>query len=81
MAVVLLVTFFCMMAFLQPAIAQSAGCDPNYQNPPCVPIARDVDCAGGNGNGPAYVQGPVRVIDRDIYGLDSDNNGIGCEPK
>jgi|GEM_PF-1970487 len=81
MRVWLLLTFLCMMAFLQPAISQSAVCDPNYANPPCVPIARDVDCDGGNGNGPAYVKGPVRVIGRDIYRLDRDNNGVGCEPK
>ena len=52
-------------------------CDPNYS--PCVPIASDVDCAGGSGNGPAYVEGPVRVIGNDIYDLDSDGDGIGCE--
>lgn len=57
--------------------AQQA-CDPNYTGA-CVPIASDVDCAGGSGNGPAYVQGPVRVVGRDIYGLDRDHNGIGCE--
>ena len=55
----------------------SQGCDPNYT--PCVPIASDVDCAGGSGNGPAYVEGPVRVIGTDIYGLDRDGDGIGCE--
>lgn len=55
----------------------SQGCDPNYS--PCVPIASDVDCAGGSGNGPAYVEGPVRVIGTDIYGLDRDGDGIGCE--
>lgn len=53
------------------------GCDPNYSG--CVPIASDVDCAGGSGNGPAYVQGPVRVIGSDIYGLDSNGDGWGCE--
>ena len=52
-------------------------CDPNYSD--CVPIASDVDCAGGKGNGPAYVKGPVRVIGKDIYGLDKDRDGIGCE--
>jgi hypothetical protein len=52
-------------------------CDPNYS--PCVPIASDVDCLGGGGNGPAYVQGPVTVIGTDIYGLDTDHDGIGCE--
>src|SRR4051812_37312773 len=53
-------------------------CDPNYSGA-CVPIAGDVDCAGGSGNGPAYVQGPVRVVGSDIYDLDRDRDGIGCE--
>jgi hypothetical protein len=44
------------------------------------PIASDVDCAGGNGNGPADVYGPVRVIGRDIYKLDRDGDGYACEP-
>lgn len=54
-----------------------SNCDPNYSG--CVPIASDVDCLGGGGNGPAYVAGPVRVIGTDIYGLDRDGDGIGCE--
>ncbi|MCX2933059.1 excalibur domain-containing protein [Mycobacterium sp. CVI_P3] len=58
--------------------APSSNCDPNYSGA-CVPIASDVDCAGGSGNGPAYVSGPVTVIGRDIYGLDRDGNGVGCE--
>jgi uncharacterized protein YabE (DUF348 family) len=53
-------------------------CDPNYSGA-CVPIASDVDCAGGGGNGPAYVSGPVRVIGSDIYGLDRGGDGYGCE--
>ena len=53
------------------------GCDPNYSG--CVPIASDVDCAGGKGNGPAYVSGPVQVIGADIYDLDRDSDGYGCE--
>lgn len=62
----------------QPAPGEDpAACDPNYR--PCVPIARDVDCLGGGGDGPAYVRGPVRVIRRDIYRLDHDRDGIGCE--
>jgi hypothetical protein len=28
-----------------------SGCDPNYSG--CVPIAKDVDCEGGSGDGPA----------------------------
>lgn len=54
------------------------GCDPNYEGA-CVPIASDVDCAGGSGNGPEFVQGPVTVVGTDIYGLDRDGDGIGCE--
>ena len=65
-----------VLSSASPAEAQS--CDPNYSGA-CVPIASDVDCAGGSGNGPAYVRGPVRVIGRDIYGLDRDGDGIGCE--
>jgi hypothetical protein len=53
-------------------------CDSNYSGA-CVPIASDVDCAGGSGNGPAYVKGPVKVIGSDIYDLDRDNDGYGCE--
>ena len=57
--------------------ATSSQCDPNYSD--CVPVASDVDCAGGSGDGPAYVKGPVRVIGKDIYRLDRDGDGIGCE--
>ncbi len=60
-----------------PALAQA--CDPNY-GMACVPVASDVDCAGGSGNGPAYVRGPVSVVGRDIYKLDRDKDGYGCEP-
>lgn len=62
------------------ASAQDTGddCDPNYQGR-CVPIASDVDCAGGSGNGPAYVRGPVYVVGSDIYDLDRNNDGVGCE--
>jgi hypothetical protein len=38
-----------------------------------------VDCAGGGGNGPEYVRGPIRVTGVDIYGLDRDGDGIACE--
>ncbi|GIG90309.1 G5 domain-containing protein [Plantactinospora endophytica] len=56
---------------------ETRECDPNYGG--CVPIASDVDCAGGSGNGPAYVSGPVRVIGEDIYDLDRDGDGYGCD--
>jgi hypothetical protein len=64
---------------VQPvAPAAPSECDPNYAGA-CVPIASDVDCAGGNGNGPAYVRGPVTVVGTDIYRLDSNGDGVGCE--
>lgn len=63
----------------KPAAATTTPgrCHPSYT--PCVPIASDVDCLGGSGNGPAYIAGPVKVIGPDEYGLDADHDGIGCE--
>jgi hypothetical protein len=55
------------------------GCHTSYSGA-CVPIASDVDCAGGSGDGPAYVDGPVYIEGSDPYGLDGyDNDGVGCE--
>ncbi len=54
------------------------NCTPGYD--PCIAnLGTDVDCAGGSGNGPRYVQGPVRVTGPDVYDLDRDGNGIGCQ--
>ncbi|GAA1771654.1 hypothetical protein GCM10009681_48890 [Luedemannella helvata] len=56
----------------------ASNCNPNYS--PCVPNDPvDVDCAGGSGNGPSYVQGPVRVIGYDVYDLDRDGDGVACD--
>ena len=57
--------------------SSGGGCDSNYSG--CVPVASDVDCAGGSGNGPKFVSGPIRVVGTDKYGLDNDKNGIACE--
>ena len=46
---------------------------------PCLPPGPDVDCAGGSGNGPRYVNGPVYVSGEDPYGLDGDGDGVACE--
>lgn len=51
-------------------------CDPNYGD--CVPAADDVDCEDEDGDGPAYVAGPVEIIGTDVYDLDPDDDGIGC---
>ncbi len=64
-------------AFL-PVAAQAQECHPSYQGA-CVPIAADVDCAGGSGDGPEYVAGPFEVVGPDEYGLDRNRDGIGCE--
>jgi hypothetical protein len=40
--------------------------------------ASDYDCAGGSGNGPYYT-GRVRVVGPDVFRLDADGDGIGCE--
>ena len=53
-------------------------CHPSYEWV-CVPFASDVDCAGGRGDGPAYVRGPVKVVGPDVYDLDRDGDGIACE--
>jgi hypothetical protein len=60
-------------------VATSAGpaCHPSYT--PCIPEGSDdVDCAGGTGDGPRYVQGPVQVHGTDEYRLDTDHDGVGC---
>ena len=62
----------------EPEPRAASQCDPNYSGA-CVPIASDVDCAGGSGNGPAYVRGPVNVLGEDIYDLDGNDDGVGCE--
>ena len=77
---VLLATSLSMAIFwsFSNSSAHAQGCNPNYADK-CVPNASDVDCAGGNGNGPVYVSGPVRVVGVDVYGFDRDKDGIGCE--
>jgi endonuclease YncB( thermonuclease family) len=54
-------------------------CHPSYQGACLDPSVSDYDCAGGSGNGPGYVKGPIRVVGPDEYGLDGDGDGIACE--
>lgn len=53
------------------------GCTPGYS--PCLAPASDYDCAGGSGDGPRYVEGVVEVDGADIYDLDRDGDGLGCD--
>jgi hypothetical protein len=56
----------------------NSDCTPGYS--PCISdVGGDVDCAGGSGNGPRYVVGPIQVTGDDPYDLDRDGDGIGCE--
>jgi hypothetical protein len=49
---------------------QSASCSPDYD--PCVPDASyDLDCAD--------IGQEVEVVGDDVYGLDADGDGYGCE--
>jgi len=63
-----------------PAPAPSSGskCDSNYSGACLDPNASDYDCAGGAGDGPKYVQGPIRVVGTDHYYLDGNGDGIAC---
>jgi hypothetical protein len=65
-------------ATLAQESAPAESCHPSYD--PCLdPSATDYDCSGGSGNGPEYT-GTVTVKGPDDYGLDSDDDGLGCEP-
>ena len=60
-----------------PTMPASSNCTPGYT--PCLPPASDYDCASGKGDGPKYVDGPIEVTGSDPYGLDGNNDGVGCE--
>lgn len=60
-----------------PPTTQLPNCNPNYD--PCVPNASDVDCPEGTGDGPGIAPGEVRVIGADVYALDADGDGFGCD--
>lgn len=63
-----------------PSSPDTRICTPGYT--PCVEYQRgeDYDCAGGTGDGPHYIGGPVFVEPGwDQYRLDGDGDGVGCE--
>jgi len=62
-----------------PTTSPTRNCDPNYKGACLDPNAPDYDCAGGSGDGPKYVQGPIEVVGSDHYGLDRDGDGVACE--
>jgi endonuclease YncB( thermonuclease family) len=57
----------------------ASNCHSSYKGA-CLMVGQgDYDCAGGSGNGPNYVSGPISVVGYDEFDLDRDNDGIGCE--
>ena len=64
----------------EPTTKASAApaCHPSYVGACLDPTAADYDCIGGSGNGPEYT-GRVTVVGPDVFGLDHDGDGIGCE--
>ena len=61
-----------------PIQPPAQSCHPSYVGACLLIGAGDYDCRGGSGNGPNYT-GRVRVVGPDEFGLDRDNDGIGCE--
>jgi len=59
-------------------ISKAPRCHPSYRGACLKPFAGDYDCVGGSGNGPNYT-GPVQVVGPDVFDLDRDGDGIGCE--
>jgi hypothetical protein len=62
-----------------PTVHRYTSSDGIVRSPGTLPTFGDVDCAGGGGNGPNFVFGPVSVAPGDPHGLDRDGDGIGCE--
>jgi hypothetical protein len=58
--------------------ARKPKCHPSYKGACLDPNAYDYDCIGGSGNGPKYT-GLVRVVGPDVFRLDADHDGWGCE--
>jgi hypothetical protein len=62
-----------------PSTTPARNCDPSYPDVCLDPNALDYDCAGGSGDGPRYVRGPIRVRPPDPFDLDREDDGWGCE--
>lgn len=59
------------------SVLERSNCHSSYSG--CLRAdASDYDCARGSGNGPYYTD-KVRVIGPDVFGLDRDHDGWGCE--
>ncbi len=64
-------------------VLATAQCHTAYTVACIDPLATDVDCAGGEGDGPAFTTAtnfPLLNVANDPFGLDRDHNGLGCDP-
>jgi hypothetical protein len=68
----------CGAAAAEAAKKPAKKCHPSYTGACLDPYASDYDCRGGSGNGPKYT-GIVRVVGPDVFRLDADHDGVGCE--
>ena len=59
-------------------VISTPQCHPSYEGACLKMNAGDYDCIGGSGDGPNYT-GKVYVVGPDVFGLDRDHDGIGCE--
>ena len=68
----------CAASLIATDVDAKRKCHSSYKGK-CLKVnAGDYDCAGGSGNGPNYT-GRVRVVGPDVFRLDADRDGIGCE--
>lgn len=75
------VTVSCGTSVVQsppPPPPPANNCHPSYTGACLDANASDYDCRGGGGNGPYYT-GRVTVVGPDVYRLDGDGDGTGCD--
>lgn len=78
-AVIALVAAFATTAAVgAPSAVAKKKCHKSYKGACLKPNASDYDCRGGSGDGPYYT-GVVRIVGPDVFRLDADGDGYGCE--
>jgi hypothetical protein len=80
LVLLLLVALTSFVAWQSAASARptKSRCHSSYKLKCLKPNAYDYDCLGGSGNGPLYT-GLVKVVGPDVFRLDADHDGWGCE--
>jgi hypothetical protein len=60
-------------------LSKAPACHPSYEGACLKPFVGDYDCAYGPGDGPNFVFSRVTVVGPDVYTLDKDHDGFGCD--